>query len=301
MRAGMWLAFALFVGGVAMLLSEVPVLTRLSIVDRLAPFCSSAPRSRFSPSAGQFTAMPSVSMTVRRIGDAIASACGISDDISIRLKRVASHGDPAAFRLRQATWSIGWGVTAATAALTLGAPLMVTALVTVSSAILGALVVEQALLRREGRSRRVRQRELPVVAEQLGTLVAAGYSTIAALDRICRRGSGLCAQDLTRVVARVRQGAALDDALAEWVAVADTDGVRRLAALLALDQQTAELSRLIGDESRTLNRDLHRELAATIEQRAQQVWIPVTIATIVPGALFLGVPFMSALERFLGS
>ena len=36
----------------------------------------------------------------------------------------------------------------------------------------------------------------------------------------------------------------------------------------------------------------------TIERRAQQVWIPVTVATLLPGAIFMAVPFVSALDVF---
>ena len=35
-----------------------------------------------------------------------------------------------------------------------------------------------------------------------------------------------------------------------------------------------------------------------IERRGQQVWIPVTVATLVPGAILLAVPFLAALRTF---
>ena len=38
----------------------------------------------------------------------------------------------------------------------------------------------------------------------------------------------------------------------------------------------------------------------TIERREQMVWIPVTVATLVPGVVFLVVPFIHALSRFTG-
>ena len=36
----------------------------------------------------------------------------------------------------------------------------------------------------------------------------------------------------------------------------------------------------------------------TIERRSQQVWIPVTVATLLPGVLFLAVPFVEAMSLF---
>jgi hypothetical protein len=37
-----------------------------------------------------------------------------------------------------------------------------------------------------------------------------------------------------------------------------------------------------------------------IERRSQLVWIPVTVATLVPGLIFLAVPFMSAMAQVTG-
>ncbi|MCB9388397.1 MAG: hypothetical protein H6512_02030 [Acidimicrobiia bacterium] len=46
---------------------------------------------------------------------------------------------------------------------------------------------------------------------------------------------------------------------------------------------------------------MHRELLASMEKRSQQVWIPVTVATLVPGAIFVAVPFLQALSFFSAS
>ena len=68
--------------------------------------------------------------------------------------------------------------------------------------------------------------------------------------------------------------------------------------MLALNRQAGDLGRLIGEEARSIRRDVHRELVETIERRAQQVWVPVTVATLVPGLIFLAVPFVEALRLF---
>ena len=48
----------------------------------------------------------------------------------------------------------------------------------------------------------------------------------------------------------------------------------------------------------SIRREVQRELIEQIERRAQQVWIPVTVATLVPGAVLLAVPFIEALRLF---
>jgi hypothetical protein len=54
----------------------------------------------------------------------------------------------------------------------------------------------------------------------------------------------------------------------------------------------------VADEARSIRREVHRQLIEEIERRAQQVWIPVTVATLVPGAVLLAVPFLEALRLF---
>jgi hypothetical protein len=36
-----------------------------------------------------------------------------------------------------------------------------------------------------------------------------------------------------------------------------------------------------------------------MERRGQQVWIPVTVATLLPGVVFIAIPFTSALAAFI--
>jgi tight adherence protein C len=55
---------------------------------------------------------------------------------------------------------------------------------------------------------------------------------------------------------------------------------------------------LISEEARSIRRDVQRERVEAIERRAQQVWIPVTVAALVPGVLFLIVPFVEAMRLF---
>jgi hypothetical protein len=57
---------------------------------------------------------------------------------------------------------------------------------------------------------------------------------------------------------------------------------------------------LITEESRSIRREVQRELIEAVERRNQQVWIPVTVAALVPGVLLMAVPFVEALRLFGG-
>ena len=97
---------------------------------------------------------------------------------------------------------------------------------------------------------------------------------------------------------RIRQGLTEVEALREWATIADVDALDRLVAVLALNREAGDLGRLVADEARSIRREVQRELIEQIERRAQQVWIPVTVATLVPGAVLLAVPFIEALRLF---
>ena len=88
------------------------------------------------------------------------------------------------------------------------------------------------------------------------------------------------------------------DALREWARLADVDALTRLVNVLALHREGGDLGRLISEEARTIRSEVHRELIESIERRGQQVWIPVTVATLVPGVLFMVVPFIEAMRLF---
>ena len=108
------------------------------------------------------------------------------------------------------------------------------------------------------------------------------------------------ALDLRRVCRRIRQGVPEADALREWAQVAQVPALDRLVPVLALNRDTSDLGRLITEEARAARRDVHRELIEAAERRNQQVWIPVTVATLVPGVLFMAIPFVEALRLFGG-
>jgi tight adherence protein C len=289
---------SLFVGS-TLLLSELRWFRRRPLVDRLAPYVPGghgAQRRGAIMSAASFGQV--IGPLARAIGEAVARAFGVTEALALRLERVHSPLDVTGFRVRQLAGSGAGLVGGALAAAALGLGGGLALLFVVGGAVLAFLVVEQRLAAESARWQRRIFLELPVVAEQLGMLIGAGYSLGAALARLGSRGKGACGRDLVRVTGRIRQGLTEVEALREWAAVVDVDALDRLVSVLALNRQAGDLGRLIGDEARSIRRDVHRELVETIERRGQQVWIPVTVATLVPGVIFLAVPFIEALRLF---
>lgn len=287
--------------GTTLLLGEVGWFARRPLTDRLAPYLpggedAAGRRSWWSVASWSEVVGP----LAREVGASVARAVGITEDVGRRLRRVHAATDATAFRVRQLVWAGAATGAGLLGAIVVGAPLLVGLAIAGVAGVLALLLVEQQLLSASQAWQRAVQLELPVVTEQLAMRLSAGASLTVALDRVAGRGQGAVARDLTRVLARVRQGAAVSQALREWADLADVDAVRRLVGVLELQRDTGDLGRLLAAEARTLRAEQHRELVAIAEKRGQQVWVPVTVAALVPGALFLAVPFTSALRTLFG-
>jgi Flp pilus assembly protein TadB len=238
-----------------------------------------------------------VAPLARSCGDRIASLFGVSEQLATRLERVHASEGVTEFRVRQLAFS-GAAMLAGAAIAAVGVAAPLAALLIIGAPLLVFLVIEQRLALASQRWQRNEANELPVVSEQLAMLLNAGYSLGAALARLADRGSGCISRDLVRVCNRIRQGLSETEALREWAAVVQVDAVDRLVAVLSLHGQSADLGRLVSAEARHSRRDLQRRTIETIERRAQQVWVPVTVATLVPGVILLAVPFLAALRLF---
>ncbi len=285
--------------GATLVLAELRWFRQPSLSERIG---------RYTPGAGPARRTPGV-LSVRSIGEVVAPMAttlgnrlsrllGVTEDLVLKLERIHSPISASGYRMRQLGAALGAMAAAAVLILAVRPPPILAVLFLLGAPVLAFLVLEQQVVRASALWQQRIFGELPIVAEQLGMLLGAGYSLGGALNRLAQRGSGACATDLTRVCGRIRQGLGERAALVEWAELADVSALERLVAVLALNREAADLGRLITEEARSIRRDAHRQLLETIERRAQQVWIPVTVATLVPGVLFIAVPFVEAMRLF---
>lgn len=286
--------------GATLALSELRWFSRSPLAERLRPY---APGGMGRPGRVGFLSVESfrdaLGPLARQIGSGLGRVVGVSEELEVRLARIHSPLDVTAFRLRQMGWSTAAFGAAALLAVS-DIPLLYGVLLMLAAPALVFLLLEQQVV---GASQRWKRRlflELPVVAEQLALLLSAGYSLTAALNRVAGRSTGACGTDLARVCRRIRQGLSEAEALREWAALADVPAINRIVPILALSGDTSDLGRLVSEEARAIRRDVQRERIETAERRGEQVWIPVTVAALVPGVLFLAVPFIDALQSFGG-
>lgn len=284
--------------GLTLLLSRLPWARRLPLAERLRPYAPGRPGIRSSGLFSAASARDALGPLARSVGERVSQLLGVSEELSVRLVRIHSPLDPTGFRLRQLGAATASLAAAATLALVLPLPAPLLALGVLGIPLMAFLVVEQQLATLSDRWKRRIFLELPVVAEQLAILLSAGWSLGGALSRLAERGTGACAADLQRVTLRIRQGLTEADALREWADIAKVETLDRLVPVLALVGEATDMGRIVSDEARSLRREVHRELLATIERRNQQVWIPVTFAALLPGVLLIAIPFIGALALF---
>ena len=289
-----------FWAGATLVLSQQRWFARRTLVERLRPY---EPGGLADGGGGPgLLSVESFAEIVgplaRAIGERVARIVGINEELAVRLRRVHSELDPTAFRVRQLGWATAGFVGGGLFAVASSPPPPVALLLLIGGPVLAFLVIEQKLAAWSDRRKRRLFLELPVLSEQLGMLLSAGFSLGSALNRLAERGRGVSGQDLRRVMARTRQGVGEVEALREWAAVADVDALTRLVAVLSLNREAGDLGRLIAEEARSIRREVQRQLIEQIERRGQQVWIPVTVAALVPGAIFIAIPFVHALRAF---
>lgn len=285
--------------GATLLLSTTRWFSRAPLAERLRPYAMG--RAGRPARAGVLSVesfRDAVGPVARAIGEHVARLLGVGEELETRLARIHSPLDATGFRTRQLGWAVASFGVGALVAVAFRPPVPIALLFLVGAPLLAFLLLEQQLAAASARWQRRVFLELPVVAEQLAMLLSAGFSLTAGLNRVAQRGRGATAQDLTRVVRRIRQGLSETEALREWGAIASVDALDRLVPVLALNREASDLGRLLSEEARSVRRDVQRELTETVERRGQQVWIPVTVATLVPGVIFLAVPFITALSLF---
>jgi tight adherence protein C len=294
-----WLAAIVAWLGLTLVLSELRWFARRPLADRLRAYSpSAAPPSRGTGLLSFESFREVIGPVSSSLGERVSRLFGVSEDLAVRLTRVHSPYDVTTFRIRQVGAAVAALLLISVPVVVVQPPVVVALLLLFGAPLLAFLLLEQQLSSQSVAWQRRLFLELPVVSEQLAMLLSSGYSLGAALNRLSQRGRGACADDLRRVMGRIRQGLTEIDALREWAALARVDALDRLVPVLALNREAADLGRLISEEARAIRKDVQRELVETMERRSQSVWIPVTEATLVPGVILLAIPFTEALRLF---
>lgn len=293
-------ALAVLIGiGASLVLAAVPWFSRTAMTTRIGPYLPNG--AHLDPArANRIGLRETLAPTLEWLGRILNRALGVVTDLPIRLQRAGLDTDPYDFRLRQMAFGVLSLIISAVLWVMLPVPLVLGSAILVALPTIAVLAVEQWLNHRIDRRTERLGTELPVIIEQLGMLVSAGYSLTSAVAHIAVRGSGVVASDFVTVTTEIRRGVPPADAFSDWANTTGMPAVDRVVAVLALNSEASDLGSLISAEARSIRAAAHRDLLETIEKRSQLVWIPVTVATLVPGLIFLAVPFYAAMAKVTG-
>ena len=291
------LAAVLGTTGLSMLLARAPWFRQPNLAARLRIHTPGLPDRR-PRILGARSFRDALGPAAEHVGGWAARAVGISEDLSKRLERLHRGITPTQFRIAQLSHAMLVLLGAGALAAVLNLPGALALLLVLVAPAISLLVDEQRLAMASQRWKRELVVELPVVEEQMAMLLDAGWSLGGTLQRIAERSSGPASRDIARLLRSVRRGNTYRESLREWTMIADLPAVGRLAAILSLADQGADLGRLVSDEAQLGREERHRELLAAVERKGQQVWIPVTVAALVPGCMLLALPFLRALSFF---
>jgi tight adherence protein C len=209
--------------GIAITVSRIPRLRRLTLADRVAPYLRDSPQpSRLLTDARTITPFPTLERLIRpALRPAVRlleRTLGGTVGVRRRLENAGSELSLEQFRIEQ----LGWGALGLLGGIALSLLLLaegrieqpaVLAVLSLLTGVLGVLARDRAL------SRQVRRRadrilaEFPTIAELLALSVAAGEGALGAIERVARLGRGELAGELRRAVAEIRAGAPLSHAL----------------------------------------------------------------------------------------
>ena len=184
------------------------------------------------------TSAPAWRPWLGRPADLVDRVLGGPASVQRRLDRAGLGLGVPAFRVEQVRWGLGgFAATAAYALLrtwtrpTAPVPLL---LLCAGGFAGGVVLRDQRLTAAVKRREAAMLAEFPTVAELLALSVAAGEAPVAALDRVVRRSGGELACVLAEVLARVRSGDQVADALDRLAATTGLAVVSRFAHGIAV-------------------------------------------------------------------
>lgn len=137
---------------------------------------------------------------------------------------------------------------------------------------------------------------LVALLSQIHLQLLNGRSLHAALSG----AKGVLNKDVSLLQVLARSGMDLDMAVGYWIEDFDTNTKKRVGDLLLTRASTSETISLTLGLIQQLKNEQRFALIASIERRNQLVWIPVTIAVLVPGMIFIAIPLEATLRSLLG-
>jgi tight adherence protein C len=294
-------------GGLGLLLVVAGVRgRRITLEDRLAPVLR--PRDatsrllRDQPVRGPFPVVERLltpwASDVARWFERLGST---REDVRRRLQRAGSAESVDQYRARQVVWTV-LGLAAGLAlSLLIGAargfsPLPLALLVAVAGAC-GFAACDQMLSRRIARREERMVTEFPTVAELLALAVTAGEAPVAALERVAATARGELSVEISRMLADVRAGEPVAQALTD---MADRTGLPSLTRFaegvaVALERGTP-LAEVLRAQAQDVRESGRRALMEAAGKKEVAMLVPVVFLILPITVVFAVFPSLATLR-----
>ncbi len=292
-------------GGLCLVLARVHRLRRTAVADRVLPYLRDLAADPRAPSYPGTSAWTSPSALLRSSATALGSRLDVilggSASVERRLLRANLSRTVHEFRIQQAVWGMVGFLLAAvpSAVLAVRRPDRGVALLVFCGIafVLGVLLRENRLTAEVARRERRVLEELPVLAELLALAVAAGESPVAALDRVVRRSQGEFATDLARVLAEVRTGTPLVEALDALAGRSGLAAVTRFAEGIAIAiERGTPLADLLHAQAADVREASRRALIESGARREVLMMVPVVFLVLPTVVVFAFWPGLVGLD-----
>lgn len=162
--------------------------------------------------------------------------------------------------------------------------------------VLTLLILERGALR----TRASLSNRLPDLLERLSVSLNSGMSVSAALSLVSLDVASPWSPWLAQVVTSLSRGGSLGEELYLIARYLGDEVFARTAELLSSQTLSSELPQLLDAELDSCRRRQRLKLTEILEQRSQLVWIPVSIAILIPGSIILSIPLISSMKFFAG-
>lgn len=293
--------------GLWLVLVRIPAMRPLTFVERVAPHLR-AGRSGSRMLGESLATQTPLGPLGRILGPVVADLARMSqrlnpsnEALNRRLARAGLRISVLDFRAQQLMWSAG--LTLAGAAM-LGANLvagrfnpMFAFVVLVFCAVGGYLLRDWYLGEQTARRGKRILNQFPTIAELMALAVAAGESTVGAIERVARTSKGALGEEFSLTLAHVRAGATMADALAELAdRIQLTAMTRFVDAITVASERGTPIAAVMRAQAQDVRDAAKRELMESAGKKEIGMMVPIVFGVLPLTIVFAVFPGLALID-----
>ena len=142
---------------------------------------------------------------------------------------------------------------------------------------------------------------LPSIFERLAVSLAAGQSLLGAASRLAEDCDGPAAAVMTALTTGIASGLTPTQVTTQLAETFTPEVAEQFSGVLYGASQGADTVKIARSAAEELRKGEYRERLSQLEKNAQKIWMPITVAALVPGVIIIFVPFITVLKSVAGA